>query len=265
MIIYKAAPYILIIGILFIVLDGIWVVDNYDSYITYPKAAFIYLVIGIGLTTFAHLIIQYVSKENVPLDKDNRVFINRIWRQREEIGNKLVAVLLILLAIVFVFNYRVAVILLQPIIFLGLIGYSFLYIVQDESEDTEEKDIMPSSPKVRNFLRLIDYREHPFNLPLILFIMIVLTFLLSKHFGFVLSLETSGNPRYAISLPTGALLLSELAFACVFIYIIQHCNFFGIRQVQQGEYKLMLIHFIEIMACGPVFLLWLFVLFTALF
>ena len=43
--IYKAAPYILIIGLLMIVTDGLWVVDTYDSYITYPKETYIYLVL----------------------------------------------------------------------------------------------------------------------------------------------------------------------------------------------------------------------------
>ncbi|WP_215164134.1 hypothetical protein [Paenibacillus sp. ISL-20] len=158
-----------------------------------------------------------------------------------------------------------AVRLLQLLIFLGMIGLSFLYIMQDEGGDKDDEDFQRRSHKLRKFLRLIDYREHPFSVPLILFIIIVLTFLLSKQFGIMLSLETSGNPRYVMGLPTGTFILSGLVFFSGFIYIIQHNDFFGIRQAKQGEHKLMLIHFIEIIICGATFFIWLMLLFIALF
>ena len=72
-----------------------------------------------------------------------------------------------------------------------------------------------------------------------------------------MSLETSGNPRYVMSLPVAVWILADLVFACVFIYIIQHCNFFGIRQANQGDDKVMLIHFFEIIICGSTFFIWL--------
>lgn len=261
--IYKSAPYILIIGILIIVSDGLWVVDTYDSYVIYPKEAYIYLVLGICLTIIAYLIIQRKRKRvtqtmnpGLGTGKDNRVFINKMWRQKEKVGNRLFVFFLVMLFIIFIFDSGMAFSLLQPILFLGIVGLSFLYIMKDEGEDKEE-DILAKSHKVRFLLRRIDYREHPFSLPLILFIMIVLTFMLSKHFGFVLSLETSGNPRYVMSLPGGAWLNAELVFACGFLYIIQHCNFFGIHQVNQGNHKLLLIHFFEIIVCGATFFIWL--------
>src|SRR5690606_27694142 len=123
----------------------------------------------------------------------------------------------------------------------------------------------PENHKIRIFLRLIDYREHIFSLPLILFIIIVLTFLLSKQYGFMLSLGTSGNPNYVTTLPISTSVLSGLVFACGFLYIIQHCDFFGIRQEDQGDNKLMLIHFAEIIIGGSTFLIWLFLLYEALF
>ena len=262
--IYKAAPYILIIGILTIVSDGLWVVDTYESYVTYPKETYIYLVLGICLTLIAYLIIQRGRKRATQTinngsgtGKDNRIFINKIWREREKVVKRLFIFLFVMLVIICIFDAGIAVRLLQPILFVGIIGCSFLYIMKDEGEDKEEEDIQSKSHKVRYLLRKIDYREHPFSLPLILFIMIVLTFMLSKHFGFVLSLETSGNSRYVLSLPDGAWLLSELVFACGFIYIIQHGDFFGIRQVKQGDDKLTLIHFFEIIICGATFLIWL--------
>ena len=138
-----------------------------------------------------------------------------------------------------------------------------LSMALEEEFDVEETQ--RSSHKLRKFLRLIDYRRHPFSLPLILFIGIVLTFLLSAQFGLELSLEISGNSRYVISLPNIMILLSGLVFACGFMYIIQHGDFLGIRQTKQGENRLMLIHFLEIILCGAVFLIWLITLLAALF
>ncbi len=254
---------------LFIVLNGLWVVDTYDSYVTYPKEAFFNLAIGICITVIAYLIIQLKGKrityDGPRIGKDNRVFINKMWRQREKIGNRLVVFSLVMLVIIFIFDSSMAFSLLQPTLFLGIVGFSFIYIMKDEGKDKEEKDIQPKSHKVRYLLRLVDYRKHPFSVPLIIFIMIVLTFLLSKYFGFVLNLETSGNPRYVLSLPVGARILAQFSFACGFIYIIQHCDFFGIRQEKQGDDKLMLIHFIEIIMCGSIFFIWLIILCEALF
>ncbi|WP_438348438.1 hypothetical protein ACP8HI_22985 [Paenibacillus sp. FA6] len=262
--IYKAAPYILIIGLLIIVSDGLWVVDTYDSYVTYSKETYIYLVLGICLTIIAYLIIQHERRrvtQTINNDsgtgKDNRVFINKMWRQKEKVGGRLIVFFLVTLVIISIFDFGVAVSLLQPILFLGFLGFSFLYIMKDEGEDKEGEDIQPKSHKIRYLLRQIDYREHPFSLALILFIMIVLSFMLSKHFGFELSLGTSGNSNYVMSLPDGAWFLAELVFACGFIYIIQHCHFFGIRQANQGDDKVMLIHFAEIIICGATFLIWI--------
>jgi hypothetical protein len=269
------APYILMIGIILVVLDGLWVVDTYNSYYTYPKEAFIYLILGICLTIISYVIIQRKRKCVTQIKnkmiiepgtgKDNRVFINKMWKLRVKIGNRMVGFSLVILAILAIFDFGMAISLLQPMVFLGMTGLSFLYIMKDEGKDIEEENIQPRSHKLRNFLRLIDYREHPFSLSLILFIIIVLTFLLSKQFGLILSLETSGNPLYVMSLPVGTYILSGLVFACGFIYIIQHCDFFGIRQAEQGEYKLLQIHFFEIIICGSTFLIWLMILIVALF
>lgn len=266
-IIYRAAPYILIIGIIFIILDGLWVVNTYDLYTMYPKEAYAYLAIGIGLTIIAVLILQIRSEKVIEPVKgrDYRFFINKIWRQRDQFGNRLVVFILVIWVIIFILDSSLAFSLVQPILFVGFIGFSFLYIVQDEDEEKEDKEILPESHSVRTFLQWIDYRRHPFSIALVLLIMIVLSFMLSKHYGWVLSLETSGNPRYVMSLPVSVLLLSELAFACGFIYIIQHSNFLGIRQAQQSDYKLMLIHFFEITICGAAFLIWLIIMLIALF
>lgn len=274
--IYKATPYILMIGIFLVVLDGLWIVDTYDLYAAYPKEAFITLMLGISLTMLAYMLIQRKRKQVAQIESEmlsnspakgssHQHLVNKIWKQRVSVGNKLVGVLLVILALIAIFDFGIAVSLLGPILFLGMLGVSFVYIMKEEEQGIHEEDLQPKGHRLRNLLRLIDYREHPFSLALILFMLIVLTFLLSKRFGLVLSLETSGNPLYVMSLPNAAFLLSGLIFACGFQYIHQHCDFFGIRRAEQGEYKLILIHFIEIIICGASFLIWLMILMIDLF
>ena len=251
-------------------MDGLWIVDTYDDYDTYPREAFIFLIIGLCLSIIDYMIIQLNrkhaahSENNIMTDQarreNNQHFINRLWEKREKVGNKLVVILFVVLVIIAIFDFGIATSLLQPIMFLGMVGISFVYIMKDENEDIKKEKFQPKSDKLQNFLRLIDYREHPFSLGLILFVIIVLTFLMSKEFGFVLSLETSGNPMYVMSLPSAAFILSGLIFACAFIYINQHCDFLGIRQTEQGQYKLFQIHFLEIIICGASFLIWIGVL-----
>ncbi|WP_170307948.1 hypothetical protein [Paenibacillus dakarensis] len=232
------------------------------------------MAIGIGLIIAAYMIIQIERKRaestnNVTIGsgtgKDNRIIINKMWRQKDTIGAVMVILIILLLVSMFIFKSDMPYQLLKLVTLLGMAGFSFLYIVQDDGKENEEDDLTPESLKVQRFLRLIDYREHPFSLALILFILVVLTFILSKHFGLELYFEMSGNPRYVMSLPSGMRLIAALIFACGFLYMIQHCDFLGIRHAKQGEYKLMQIHFLEIILLGAVFLIWLVILIEALF
>ncbi|MDO7906235.1 hypothetical protein Q5741_07360 [Paenibacillus sp. JX-17] len=228
------------------------------------------MVLGLCLMMIAYLIIRHRSKEvaHTQHKKNNvreertavQLFVNRMWKQRETVGSKLTAVLLVILVIIAIFDFRLALNMLQPSMVVGMIVFSFFYIMNDEGEEVEEEELQPENHKLRALLRLIDYREHPFSLGLLLFIIIVLTLLLSKQYGLMLSLETGGNPMYVMSLPTAAFILSGLSIACGFIYIIHYCDFFGLRQTEQGPYKLFQIHFYEIIICGASFFIWLFIL-----
>lgn len=197
-------------------------------------------------------------------NKDNRIFIHKIWKQRTEVGSKLILYLLAILAIISIFDLGTAIDLLKPITFIGMIGCWFIYIMHDEGRDDDE-DLQPESPKIRGLLRLIDCRIHPFTLPLLLFIIVILTFLLSKQLGIELSLETGGNPRYVMSLPAGTSLTAGLAFACGFIYLIHHSDFLGIRQTRQRDEKVFVIHFTSIIVCGATFFIWVITLCMANF
>jgi magnesium-transporting ATPase (P-type) len=242
---------------------GLWIVKSYDMYVIYPKEAFLYLTSGIWVTFIAFLITKFSKKRVITNKKDNRHYINKVWRNKVEIGNKVVGFLLVILAIIAIFNISFALSLLVPILFLGFITFGFIFIMH---EDGNEESWEPSQNKmIRIMLRLIDYRVHPFSIPLILFILIVVTFLLSKQFGFTLSLKVGGNPRYVQSLPAAMYPLAGLTIICGFMYFIQQEDFFGIKQARQSMEKLVAIHFMELIICGSTFLIWLITVVEALF
>lgn len=241
---------------------GLWIVKSYDTFVIYPKEAFLYLTSGIWVTLISFLITKFSKKKVMKNKKDNRDFINKVWRNKVEIGNKVVGYLFVILAILAVFNISFAISLLIPILFLGTISFGFIFIMH---EDGNEESWEPSKNRmIRVMLRLINYRTHPFSISLILFILIVLTFLLSKQFDFTLSLEVGGNPRYVHSLPVAMYSLAGLTIICGFMYFIQHEDFFGIQQATQSMEKLVAIHFMELIICGSTFLIWLFTLVEAL-
>ncbi|CAI6084880.1 hypothetical protein PAECIP112173_04433 [Paenibacillus sp. JJ-100] len=251
-------------------LDGLWIVETYDSYGSYPGAAWILLAIGLGLMILAYFMIQLKrkrdtrSKDEVPGPQEKREsaaqqFVNRMWKEREAVGGKIILVLLIILAIIAFFHLSLALRMLQISIFVGIITFTFFYIMNDEQGDLkeQEEDLRPESHFMQTFMRLIDYRRHPFSLGLLVFLILVLTCLISKGLGVDLSFETGGNPRYVMSLSTSAVLLSGLTFACGLIYTNQHGDFLGIPQKEQGAYRVFQIHFFEIIVCGASFLIWL--------
>ena len=128
----------------------------------------------------------------------------------------------------------------------------------------DEKDEV-NAPQKNRIMRLIDYRTHPFSLPLILFILIVVSFLLSNQLGYKLDLDTGGNSMYATTLPSAMYLEAALVFTCGFMYIIHNGNFLGIHQKKQSDDKLLTMHFAVGIVSGSTFLIWLMILFLALF
>lgn len=260
-------PYLLLAGLTCIVVSGLWVVAKYEEYSVYPREIYKYLIIGICLITIAFLMTQLKNKKithdviapSLPNKKDNREFINKLWKNKMKIGDRVVGFFLVTLALIAIFNLGFAVNLLAPIFLSGTIIFGFVFIMHDDEDD----DVWdpPKSRFMQILLRLIDYRTQPFSVPLILFILIVVSFLLSKQFEFTLSLETGGNPRYVISLPALMFTQAALVFICGFIYIIQHGDFLGIRQAKQSDTKKFTIHFAVIGSSSPTFLIWLMTLF----
>lgn len=251
----KVFPFLLLAGFTYIVIAGLWVVEMYDSFSVYPKEVYTHLMVGVGLLIIAFFMAQFKGKKITELKKDNRVFINKIWGNKIQVGNKVVGIILITLGVVAIFNLILAFRLLIPILCLGVIITGFLYIMHDDGEDDEWNP--PKNRFMQVLLRLIDYRNHPFGISLILFLLVLVTLLLSKHFGFTLNLESErGYSRYVTTIPTLMKILPGLIFSCGFLYIIQHVDFLGIRQAKQSTDKLIAIHFGELIICGvTVFIL----------
>ena len=100
----------------------------YDDYLVYPIEAYRYLYLGIGLVIIAFLIIQY-KRKNIARnevvhhfrEKDNRVFIDKVWANKTKLGDKAVGVVLITLVIIALFDLGMAISVLIPIMVLGAI------------------------------------------------------------------------------------------------------------------------------------------------
>lgn len=245
----KVFPFLLLAGLTCIVLVGLWTVDRYDAYSVYPEEVYTYLMVGIGLIIIAFFMAQFKGKQVTEIEKDNRVLINKVWENKIKVGDKAVLIILIGLAVIAIFNFKVALSLIVPIICLGIIVTGFLYIMHDDGEGDEWDP--PKNRFMQIFLRLIDYRNHPFSISLVLFILVVVTLLLSKHFGFTLNIANDrGYRRYVATIPSLMKILPGLMFSCGFLYIIQRVDFLGIRQAKQSTPKLIAIHFGELIVCG---------------
>ncbi|WP_160032520.1 hypothetical protein [Paenibacillus sp. An7] len=133
----RAAPYILFIGLTCVVVDGLWIVEHYDTYDTYPAEAFICLILGLSLTLAAHLIILLGQGQVTPIGvnskagggKDHRVFLQKVWADGEKIANRALLILLIFFILLAIYDFGLAISLLNPVIFIGMTGYWFLEIV----------------------------------------------------------------------------------------------------------------------------------------
>ncbi|WP_212925126.1 nucleotidyltransferase [Oceanobacillus sp. J11TS1] len=239
-----------------IALEGNWIVLNYDSLSIYPSNAYLILAIGAAIIVMAYIFNRFSSYKDDTNAKDNREFINKWWTETDsKIMNWVLAIAILSLVIVAIYDWPTAFKLFYIFLFVGIAGFGFLYIMHGERVDQPDEETY--KPITRKFLDLIDYRRHPFNLSFVIFVLVLISFLLSKEFGIPLDTEVSGNPRYVTSLPASAFVMSGLMLASTFVYIINNSDIFGIRKAEQNEEKVLLIHFMEIMCCGVTFFIWL--------
>jgi hypothetical protein len=250
--------------------DGHWIIQAYHASRIPSDAwyAYIWLVVGVAVTVFAYVMIrQLPDPENQFLSdsttKDNREIINRWWRNKDKIIMLVMLLTVSALVVVAVIDFSMAVQLLSPVAFIGIMIITFFYIVkgnrvEDPSDDSKRKR------KTTLFLHRIDYRRHPISIPFILFVLIVISFLLSNDFDIPFNLEVSGGSRYVTSLEGLIFWISILMLASTFIYIINQSDFLGIKRAKQNEDKLFSVHYMEIVFCGAGLLIWLVTVFEAL-
>lgn len=257
----KIAPYILVVGLFCIVLDGLWIVESYDSSVSYPREALIYLLIGICLIVISYFFFKFKEPLSIAIQKDceakkdNRLYIRKVWDKREELGERAMVVLLITLVIIAVFDFGLAVQLLLPILFCGMVVVAFLYAMyHEEMQMEDDEQLKPKTAKVRKLMSLLDYRNHLFSLSLLLFIIIIFSYLFAKDLGYTFA-EISG--MNVMTLEGGVYSLAGLIFLCGFVYIIHHVDFLGVRQARQSYEKVLRIHFLELGFVGIVFFIWL--------
>ena len=113
----KFAPYVFVVGLFFIVLDGLWIVETYDSSVSYPREAFVYLLIGICLIVIAYFFFKFKEPLSMAIPilkdceakKDNRLYIRKVLDKRKQLGERAMVVLLIILVIIAVFDFGLAV------------------------------------------------------------------------------------------------------------------------------------------------------------
>ncbi|MFJ7828132.1 hypothetical protein [Psychrobacillus sp. NPDC096623] len=263
-IISKAAPYILVIDLFCIVLDGLWIIESYETIDSYPREAIVYLVVGVCFLVVSYLLFQFKSPQNLVIQndqvkqRDNRVYIRKIWDNGEKLSGRFLVFTLLVLVIISIFNFALAVRLLLPLLLCGMVVVAFLYSMYHDDLDMdmdEEEKLKPKTAKVRKLMSLIDYRRHCFSLSLLLFIVIVLSYIITKGLGYTFT-EISGGMN-VMTLEGGMYCLSGLIFLCGFVYIIHHVDFLGVRQAKQSYEKVLRIHFIELIFVGIVFFIWL--------
>lgn len=241
------------VGIFVIALTGNWVIEQYDFVSIYPKATYISFGIGWGMVLCSYIMSRLSTYKEIPNQKDNRDFINK-WERRGVSYWGIVIALAVLVGAAF-YSWPLAFRLFFIYIFIGIAYIGFLYIMMGDR--MEEPDDWDTTGKTKKLLDLIDYRRHPFTISLIMYSLVIISFLLSKQLGIPIHMEVSGNPKYITSLPVIAFLTSGLMVVSIYVYIINNGDIFGIRKATQNENKMMLIRFLEICCCGLTLFIWL--------
>ncbi len=253
----KFFPFIMLAGMTCIVTTGLWVTKTYEMYSVYPSEVYFYFLIGIVLVLLAFLLARVKGEEEAEDRGDYRVVINEIWENKKFIGDQVAKYVLIALGVLAIFNWRLALSLIVPIILLGLIVTGFLYVMHDDGEDVEWGK--PKNKFIQIVLPLVDYRRHPFSITFVLFIVIIFSLLILKHYGIPISLDDRDRPRrYTTSLENQLLFMPAVIYTTSFLYIIQHADFLGIRRANQSATKLVFLYAFEFLICSlSIFLFFL--------
>lgn len=259
------SAYSMFLGILIVAFSGNWIIDNYDLVSIYPEASYILFGIGLAIVvvTFIMNRISTYHEDTYVYRKDNRDALNMWLQDNRPFSKWLIGIIMIPLLFALFYSWSLFFHLFSLYLLCGFVLAGFVYILRGDRVEVEENWDYKGKTKI--MLELIDYRKHPFNISLFLYILVIVSFVLSKQWDIPFYMETSGNPRYVTSLPNSAVLMSCLMVVSAFIYIISQGDFFGFRKAELSYDKVMFIHFVEIYCCGPVLLIWLFTVINALY
>jgi hypothetical protein len=255
MLLYKIVPNLMLAGLICLLGDGIWIISSYEDPAPYPPAAYLWLVAGFLLVLISYIFMEVMkgkaggsSSGFHAKRKDVRDYIQPLAAKAQN-GDKriwvlLLAVMIILLAAFFAFpDFPLLDVVFTVIPSAAGAGF-VLYMAKAEPEEDDEPG------KAYRWLGFIDYRRHPFSLALVVFILMVLSLLLSKKYGINLVIDQEGYSPYATSLRTEFHLNAALLVACACLYINQYASFLGFHPKNSSHLVVAGIHFFEILVCG---------------
>ncbi|OIK15072.1 hypothetical protein [Bacillus sp. MUM 13] len=253
MFIRKAAPYFLLAGLVCIVSSGLWVLNVYDDYDSYPYFSYMLLITGIVLSIVSFLLTAAVRrKPSLQKSEDKKDYMEWAWRSGEKYGKKLAGGILAALIIIACFDFNLAISLLSPLFVAGMSGVALIFILHDQDKGEKRQ------PK-NTFLNMADYRKQPFSLSLILFLFYAASFLISKHCGIQLNVGMESGSEETLTVPQAVNYLAVLIFASGFTYIIHNTGFFGIPRSKKSDVLIMAIHAGELVFGGLSLLAWVFI------
>ena len=256
------SSYIMFFGIFIVAFSGNWIILNYDQVATYPKSST--FTFGIGLIAlvcgFIMSKLSTYREDEHALQKDYRDSLNKWLHTNSPLKKWFSGIIFLSLVIAAFYSLDLLFGLLKWYLFLGLVIAGLVELLK---EDRLEEVNLEFKGKTKTLLDLIDYRKHPFNISLIIYILVIVSFILSKEWEIPFYMETSGYARYAASLPTVSFLMSSLMVISTFVYIIHNGNLFGIRKFKLSTEKVMFVHFAEIF-CGVTLVMLIFTVINAL-
>lgn len=259
------SSYIMLSGILITAISGNWIILNYDRVTIYPKASYVVFGVGLVLVTGAFVMSRFFSyrEPEKAHTKDKRHDLNEWLIANQPVNKWLIGLVILPLLIAPFYSWLLFFTMLEWYLFSGLVLAGIIYMLKGER--VEDDADWEYHGKTKMLLDLIDYRKHPFNISLVLYILVIVSFVLSKMWDIPLYMETGGNPRYVTSLPTISFLMSSLMVMSTFIYIISHGDFLGFRKAELSYERVMFVHFAEIIVCGPTLFILIFTLINALY
>ncbi len=245
------------------IIDGLMVFFTYSPFTPFSNEIVQYFEIGVGLTFISSLFVWLngnrsrndENRTEFKKQNDNRVFINQAWENRMNFANKYVVISIIGLVLAYILNLNL-ISYGNIVIFIFEIYWGFIAIMRDDEEE-DESWIEKRSRTVKRLLWLVDYRKHPFHVPYLLFIAIVISFFIANQSGLELDHLEISDEQDGWNLQLGMITLAGVVFASAFIYVIQNSDFFGIRKKRQSEWKIIGLHFADLMVSALTMFVWI--------